>query len=134
MASIRKLVMPTAFYGLDEKTQKVNENVVIEAFTAAGLQVNCEPIDLTREQAEQIIPLQRNNPMWEHEVADLAAKGRISCLITLSGSNVDQVVKAFLPLGLNKFEKREFISASPTLVRNYGNSLSARIIDAEKLT
>ena len=76
--------------------------------------------------------------MFRHELEDLATPGRVSCLVTLSSPdgrdvNVDQVVRNFLPLGSDKFERRTFISSSPELVAMYGNSLYARFLDADNL-
>ena len=130
----RMFVMPAEFYGGMEE-RKVNENVITQVFTDAGLDVSLKRISLSRLQAEQIIPLKRNNPMYEHEVSSLSQDGKIACLITLQGDNVDDVVRRYLPVGLDKFKRREFLSKSAKLAEFYGNgnSMYPRFLDASNM-
>lgn len=136
----RKILMPTAYFGLDDETRDLNERTVTKAFSDAGLDVTCQRIDLSKEQAELVMRLPKNNPIYQHELDDLAGSGRISCLVTLTPQrgkrvDVDEVLRKCLPLHLDKFERREFFSKSPGLVDMYGgaDSLYARFLPADKL-
>ena len=117
----RILMKPAIYAGVDVAQRTHFERVLYDAFCNAGLSVSMERISLSREQAEQVIPFERSNPMYESEVLSLSEPGKFACLITLEGDNVEDLLRRYLSLGLDESEVGNFISESPELVKEFGN-------------
>lgn len=127
----RKILIPAAFYGLNEEMRQKTQQIVKDAFEKEGIRTEFSSIELDEKQAMQVLPLATSNPIYEHEIKSLL--GRPSCVVTLDGDAV-QNLDSYLPLGKSHREQRNFISSSETLNKFFGNSLGARFWDAQKLT
>ena len=127
----RKILIPAAFYGLNEEMRQQTRQIVKDAFEKEGIRTEFLSIELDEEQAKQVLPLATSNPIYEHEIKSLL--GRPSCVVTLDGAAVQDLGR-YLPIGRTNREQRSFISASEDLNKSFGNSLGARFWDAQKLT
>ena len=127
----RKILIPAAFYGLNEEMRQQTEKIVKNAFEKEGIHVEFSSVELNEQQARQVLPLATSNPIYDKELSDLV--GRPSCVVTLDGDAV-QDLDRYLPIGRTNREQRSFISASEDLNKFYGNTLGARFWNAQKLT
>ena len=137
----KQILMPYPFYGRTPQERKFNEQMLKDAFEDEGIHVECEPINLSEEQARLIMPLKTNNPIYQKELDVVVASEedkrygveKPSCLISLEGKNLEQKLADVLPLGKSVREQRNFNTSSKVLLKYFGNNLGCAFWDASKL-
>lgn len=126
----RKILIPAAFYGLNEEMRQQTQQIVEDAFKKEGIHAEFAGVALDEQQAMRVLPLSSSNPIYDHELKALV--GCPSCVVTLEGDAVKDLDK-YLPLGKSNREQRNFISKSEDLNRFFGNTLGAHFWDAQNL-